>query len=94
MKEPKNTIAKIGSDLKLECVASGVMSISWYKLEESEKKFIRSGTELRFSNVQLSDNGLYECSAENGVDKPLKKTFRVIVNGTSLNSRSTNNMIL
>ena len=31
--------------------------------------------------MQLTDNGFYECSADNGFDKPLKKIFRIVVNG-------------
>jgi len=58
------------------------MSTSWYKLEDdNEKRFIKSGTEMRLLNIQLTDNGFYECLADNGVDKPLKKMFRIEVNG-------------
>ena len=80
--EPKDMYAKAGSDVSIECRARGspMPLISWFKYAKPSK-FVRSGSTLELFNIQQPSSGLYECVADNGVDKPLKKVFRVTING-------------
>ena len=82
--EPRDISVKTAAYVKLECNASGspVPEISWFKLAKPNR-LITSGSSLEFFSIQHASAGLYECVADNGIDKPLKKVIRITVNGTN-----------
>ncbi|KAI1289172.1 Hemicentin-1 [Halotydeus destructor] len=82
-KEPGDMIAAIGEDITAECSASGspTPAISWFKLNDHIRQSIAHGEQLRLQPVKQEDVGNYECVADNGVDEPLKQTFKLSVNG-------------
>ncbi|KAI1289150.1 Hemicentin-1 [Halotydeus destructor] len=82
VKQPQDVITAIGQDVTVECSATGspMPVITWLKLNGPIKRKLQ-GDVLRFNHISNEDAGMYECVADNGVDKALKKTFRVSVNG-------------
>ncbi|KAI1289773.1 Hemicentin-2 [Halotydeus destructor] len=88
IKEPEDKISAIGKELFLECSASGspAPAISWFKLDDHSKQEIAQGNQLKIRAVTRQDVGMYECVAANGVDEPLRKSFRLAVNDSRLSS--------
>ncbi|KAI1289798.1 Hemicentin-2 [Halotydeus destructor] len=82
MKEPADMISAIGKDVTVECRASGSPSpaINWFKLNHDANQQISQGEQLKIQSVKQEDVGNYECVADNGVDEPLKKRFKLSVN--------------
>jgi len=80
--EPRDVPTKVGADIKIECRASGLPQpvISWFK-HGKPNRFLTSGDFLELYDVQHTSAGFYECTADNGIDKPMKKIFRIDVNG-------------
>ena len=72
----------MGDEVVVECAASGSPTplTSWYKLK-GLRRFISSGNILRIPNIESESDGVYECVADNGIEKALKKTFKISVYG-------------
>ncbi|KAI1289144.1 Hemicentin-2 [Halotydeus destructor] len=83
IKEPTDRISAIGEEFSIECSASGspAPAISWFKLDDRSKQEIAQGNQLKIRAVTHQDVGVYECVAANGVDEPLRRSFRLAVNG-------------
>lgn len=70
---PQNTITSVGSDVLLPCIATGdpIPIILWRKdgnvLQEAENIILLSDGSLRLLNVNQTTEGIYECTADNGV---------------------------
>ena len=80
--EPNDTSVRNGDHMRMECNASGspIPTISWFKLAKPYR-FVTSGSTLELFNIQHTSAGLYECVADNGIDKTLKKVFRITIKG-------------
>ena len=83
--EPEDLFVNEKMDLKLECKASGspLPSISWFK-HAKPNRYVTSGSTLELFNIQPLSAGFYECVADNGVDKPLTKVFRISIHGNNI----------
>ncbi|RWS04981.1 titin-like protein [Dinothrombium tinctorium] len=77
--EPQDTTVVEAQSLELVCVADGnpEPKITWIKKEP--EIFINEGSYLRIERVKTSDEGHFECIADNGVEKPLRKIVKVVV---------------
>ncbi|KAI1289785.1 Down syndrome cell adhesion molecule-like protein 1 -like protein [Halotydeus destructor] len=82
IEEPQDVQAIVGQDISVACSASGspAPTITWSKPNRPNAPSLLTGNNLRLNVVSSSSAGLYECSADNGVDEILKKTIRVSVN--------------
>ncbi|EHB08407.1 Contactin-1 [Heterocephalus glaber] len=83
----KDIYALMGQNVTLECFALGnpVPDIRWRKVLEpmpSTAEISTSGAVLKIFNIQLEDEGLYECEAENIRGKD-KHQARIYVQGTT-----------
>ncbi|GBL76501.1 Down syndrome cell adhesion molecule-like protein Dscam2 [Araneus ventricosus] len=86
--EPMNTSIRIGEHITLECNAAGspFPRIEWKKIKGSvnldkHKRFKSLNGTLILTSVKLEDEGIYECSAENGINPPIEKQIWIKVNG-------------
>jgi len=81
--EPQDISTNAGTDVKIECKSSGspLPTVSWFK-HSKPNQFITSSSRLELYDIRYSSSGFYECIADNGIDKPLKKVIRITINGT------------
>ena len=63
MNEPKNTSARVGDNVVIECSADGSPKprIIWRKISGNNKNKEMNGNVVKFANIQSSDSGSYEC---------------------------------
>ncbi|RWS09189.1 hemicentin-1-like protein, partial [Dinothrombium tinctorium] len=76
--EPKNSQAKVGEDIILECKATGspLPKISWKR----DGKLLEGVNDiLTLNSITLKQKGTYECIAENGGDTYLKKVISIFI---------------
>ncbi|GFX06397.1 down syndrome cell adhesion molecule homolog [Trichonephila clavipes] len=88
---PDNAEVVCGSDLRIDCAATGIPppKLQWKKVspESSESSsLVNGGRHRTLSNgsmvlldVHSDDGGEYECIASNGIGESIKKTVTVIV---------------
>ena len=73
MKKPANVFAHVNSDIMLECEAEGQPKpdITWYKngdrLYPSDYFQLIAGSNLKILGMVNSDEGIYQCFAENSL---------------------------
>ncbi|KAI1290019.1 Hemicentin-2 [Halotydeus destructor] len=81
LKEPDDVLTALGLDVTVECTANGFPTpvTTWFKLDHPNKK-LSQGNYLLLNKISNEADGLYECVADNGVDKALRKTIRISVN--------------
>ena len=70
-----NQIVNEGSDLRLNCTAEGnpVPNITWTR--PSDNSIVR----MPLTNINVKDEGIYRCTADNGIGKPVTKDVLVNV---------------
>lgn len=70
----------------VECsvIGSPLPLITWSKLTPVRVVFLSSQTVLTLQDVDNETSGQYECVADNGVDKVLRKTIAVAVHGRQI----------
>ncbi|KAG8172827.1 hypothetical protein JTE90_022929 [Oedothorax gibbosus] len=90
IRPPTDIVTVIGDQIKINCVASGspAPQIKWTKYEGSinQAPVIADGsylsmndTVLKFPKISYSDDGLYECAADNGIPPILKANFTITI---------------
>ncbi|EEC02450.1 neurotrimin, putative, partial [Ixodes scapularis] len=77
-----------GANLSLPCAASGhpEPKLTWYRITRPTGIFFlfrkNSDGSIFFVRVQKESQGMYRCSAANGIGAPLNKTVKVTVTAT------------
>ncbi|KAI1290168.1 Hemicentin-2 [Halotydeus destructor] len=81
IKEPVDTFALIGDEITVECSASGspVPTSIWYKLTDQSKQELHRGNQLKITQVNRRDEGLYECAVDSGGEAAFRKSFKIAV---------------
>uniref|UniRef100_A0A8D3BHY8 Ig-like domain-containing protein n=1 Tax=Scophthalmus maximus TaxID=52904 RepID=A0A8D3BHY8_SCOMX len=67
-----------GSSVTLTCSSDAhpAANYTWNKKNESEEvQLLREGTQFAFSSIQLSESGVYHCTAENELGRNSKDIF-------------------
>ena len=85
VKKPANVFAHVNSDIMLECEAEGKPSpdITWYKngdrLYPSDYFQLVAGSNLKILGLVNSDEGIYQCFAENSLGNVQASTQLIIL---------------
>ncbi|GFU50491.1 titin [Nephila pilipes] len=85
--EPENSTALPDTRHTFRCSASGSPQpvITWKKISsgtEHKEMILGNGETLTFDSLKITDGGVYECEANNGVGSPLKKFVVLGIRGT------------
>ncbi|PRD20372.1 UNVERIFIED_CONTAM: Down syndrome cell adhesion molecule-like protein [Trichonephila clavipes] len=91
LEEPKNVITRVGEPIDIHCSATGSPkpNISWKKFSQNTEKIIMNPSEnvkhssnhLKIISVSSSDAGVYQCTADNGIEPVIKSNFTVTIRG-------------
>ncbi|GBL76502.1 Down syndrome cell adhesion molecule [Araneus ventricosus] len=87
IKTPHDMTGVYGSSISLECAAAGSPKprITWHKgrdvIHNDAKRVVARGNgSLTINILSEEDEGLYRCSAHNGVGEGLSKEIKIVVN--------------
>lgn len=93
LEEPKNTEVIANGNVTILCQAYGFPSpsVTWIKKENPfdssinvDSKIIIDKGKLTFIKITKNDEGLYECTASNGIGIALKKTISLSIKGINV----------
>ncbi|RWS05572.1 down syndrome cell adhesion molecule-like protein, partial [Dinothrombium tinctorium] len=83
LKEPEDIHVAMNSEITIECMAAGAPQpkIIW---KRNKEVFPTVNGKFHINRVTLSDSGVYDCIADNGIDAPLMKSITIHVNGKKM----------